>query len=66
MTLRIYKKNENEFFKHLRLKFKFLSGCAESDGGFKKREGVKGKGLLQGEETELCERMRKKFGRGVV
>ena len=23
MTLRIYKKNENKFFKHLRLKFKF-------------------------------------------
>ena len=42
MTLRIYKKNENEFFKHLRLKFKFLSGCAESDGGFKKRDGVRG------------------------
>jgi len=35
-------------------------------GGFRSEMGVKGKGLLQGEETELCERMREKFGRGVV
>jgi len=34
--------------------------------GFRSEMGVKGKGLLQGEETELCERMREKFGRGVV
>ena len=34
--------------------------------GFRGEMGVKGKGLLQGEETELCERMREKFGRGVV
>ena len=35
-------------------------------GGFRSEMGVKGKGLLQGEETELCERMRNKFGKGVV
>jgi len=35
-------------------------------GGFKSEMGVKGKGLLQGEETELCERMRNKFGKGVI
>jgi glycosyltransferase involved in cell wall biosynthesis len=34
--------------------------------GFRSEMGVKGKGLLQGEETELCERVREKFGRGVV
>ena len=34
--------------------------------GFRSEMGVKGRGLLQGEETELCERMREKFGRGVV
>ena len=28
--------------------------------------GIKGRRMLQGGETELCERMRKKFGRGVV
>lgn len=28
--------------------------------------GVKGKERLQGEETELCERMRRKFGKSVV
>lgn len=33
---------------------------------FQSEMGVKGKGQLQGEETELCERMRKKFGRGVI
>jgi GT2 family glycosyltransferase len=35
-------------------------------GGFRSEMGVKGKTLLQGEETELCERMRNKFGKGVV
>ncbi|MGB2727141.1 MAG: glycosyltransferase [Halobacteriota archaeon] len=35
-------------------------------GGFRGEMGVRGKGLLQGEETELCERMREKFGRGVI
>lgn len=36
-------------------------------GGFRTEMGVKGRrGLLQGEETELCERMRERFGQGVV
>jgi len=35
-------------------------------GGFRSEMGVKGKGQLQGEETELCDRMRKKFGKGVI
>jgi glycosyltransferase involved in cell wall biosynthesis len=35
-------------------------------GGFRSEMGVKGKGQLQGEETEICERMRKKFGKGVM
>ena len=30
-------------------------------GGFRGEMGVKGKGILQGEETELCERMRGKL-----
>ena len=36
-------------------------------GGFNsKMGGIKGKRMLQGGETELCERMRKKYGRGVI
>ncbi len=36
-------------------------------GGFNpEMGGIKGKSMLQGGETELCDRMRKKFGRGVV
>jgi len=34
--------------------------------GFRNEIGVKGKKLLQAEETELCERMREKFGKGVI
>ena len=34
--------------------------------GFRSEMGVKGEGLLQGEETELCERMSNKFGKGVI
>jgi len=44
----------------------FKADVLNALGGFKSEMGVKGKGLLQGEETELCERMRGKFGRGVV
>jgi hypothetical protein len=44
----------------------FKREVLRSLGGFKSEMGVKGKGLLQGEETELCERMREKFGKGVV
>jgi glycosyltransferase involved in cell wall biosynthesis len=35
-------------------------------GGFRSEMGVKGSGQLQGEETEICERMREKFGKGVI
>lgn len=44
----------------------FKADVLKALGGFRSEMGVKGKGLLQGEETELCERMREKFGRGVV
>jgi len=44
----------------------FKADVLKALGGFRGEMGVKGKGLLQAEETELCERMREKFGRGVV
>ncbi len=44
----------------------FKADVIKALDGFRGEMGVKGKGLLQGEETELCERMRKKFGKGVV
>ena len=44
----------------------FKTEVLKALGGFKTEMGVKGKGLLQGEETELCERMRNKFGKGVI
>ncbi|MEA3485991.1 MAG: glycosyltransferase family 2 protein [Candidatus Aerophobetes bacterium] len=52
----------NTFGSNLSFKAEVLKAL----GGFRSEMGVKGKGLLQGEETELCERMREKFGRGVV
>jgi glycosyltransferase involved in cell wall biosynthesis len=44
----------------------FKADVLKALGGFRGEMGVKGRGLLQGEETELCERMRKTFGKGVV
>ena len=44
----------------------FKADVVRELGGFRSEMGVKGKGLLQGEETELCERMRNKFGKGVI
>lgn len=44
----------------------FKTEVLKALGGFKTEMGVKGKGLLQGEETELCDRMRNKFGKGVI
>ncbi|MFP3910332.1 MAG: glycosyltransferase [Archaeoglobaceae archaeon] len=35
-------------------------------GGFNPDFGVKGKGQLQAEEAELCDRVRKRFDRGVI
>jgi len=52
----------NTFGSNLSFKAEVLKAL----GGFRGEMGVKGKGLLQGEETELCERMREKFGKGVV
>ncbi len=52
----------NTFGSNLSFKAEVLKAL----GGFRGEMGVKGKGQLQGEETELCERMREKFGRGVV
>ena len=52
----------NTFGSNLSFKAEVLKAL----GGFRSEMGVKGKGLLQGEETELCERMREKFGKGVV
>lgn len=44
----------------------FKTDVLKALGGFRSEMGVKGKGLRQAEETELCERMKGKFGRGVV
>ena len=44
----------------------FKAGVLRKLGGFRGERGVRGKGLLQGEETELCERMREKFGKSVI
>lgn len=44
----------------------FKADVLRESCGFRNVMGVKGKGLLQGEETELCERMRNKFGKGVI
>ena len=46
----------------------FKANVIKALGGFKREMGIKeGKrGFLQGEEVELCARMRHKFGRGVI
>ena len=44
----------------------FKRDVLEKLGGFRSGMGVKGRGQLQGEETELCDRMSKKFGKGVI
>ena len=44
----------------------FRSDVLKALGGFRGEMGVKAKGQLQGEETEICDRMRDKFGRGVI
>jgi glycosyltransferase involved in cell wall biosynthesis len=44
----------------------FRSDVLRALGGFRSEIGFKGKGLLQSEETEICERMRKIYGRGVI
>ncbi len=44
----------------------FRSDVLKALGGFRSEMGFKGKSLLQGEETEICDRMRNKFGKGVT
>lgn len=58
----------NTFGSNISFKAEVLKalGGFKSEFGFRSDLGEKGKGLLQGEETELCERMREKFGRGVA
>ena len=44
----------------------FKTCALKSIGGFSKKVGIKGKRLLQGEEAEICMRLRRKFGKGVI
>jgi glycosyltransferase involved in cell wall biosynthesis len=44
----------------------FNSDVLKTLGGFRGEMGVKAKGQLQGEETEICDRMRDKFGKCVI
>lgn len=44
----------------------FRSDVIKKMGGFKSEMGLRGAGQIQGEEAEFCERMREKFGKGVI
>lgn len=44
----------------------FRAEVLDALGGFRGEMGVRGSGALQGEETEMCVRMKKKFGKGVM
>lgn len=44
----------------------FRSDVLRALGGFRGEMGVKAKGQLQSEETEICDRMKEKFGKGVI
>jgi len=44
----------------------FRAEVLDALGGFRGEMGVRGGGALQGEETEMCARMKKKFGKGVM
>jgi glycosyltransferase involved in cell wall biosynthesis len=44
----------------------FRSDVLRALGGFRGEMGVKAKGQLQSEETEICDRMKDKFGKGVI
>jgi len=44
----------------------FRTEVLDALGGFRGEMGVRGSGALQGEETEMCVRMKKKFGKGVM
>jgi GT2 family glycosyltransferase len=44
----------------------FKADVIRALNAFRNESGMKGEGLLQGAETELCQRMRERFGKGVV
>lgn len=44
----------------------FRSDVLSALGGFRSEMGVRAKGQLQSEETEICDRMKDKFGKGVI
>ncbi|RZB29529.1 MAG: glucosyl-dolichyl phosphate glucuronosyltransferase [Candidatus Argoarchaeum ethanivorans] len=44
----------------------FRTEVLDALGGFRGEMGVRGSGALQGEETEICVRMKARFGRGVM
>jgi len=44
----------------------FRAEVLDALGGFRGEMGVKGSGALQGEETEMCVRMKERFGKGVM
>lgn len=44
----------------------FRKEVFEALGGFREDTGMKGGGQLQGAETELCDRMRREYGQGVM
>jgi len=44
----------------------FKSDVLRALGGFRGEMGFKAKGQLQSEETEICDRMKDKFGKGVM
>jgi glucosyl-dolichyl phosphate glucuronosyltransferase len=44
----------------------FKTDVLKALGGFRSEMGFHGKGMLQSEETEFCDRMKKTFGKGVT
>jgi len=44
----------------------FRTEVLDALGGFRGEMGVRGSGALQGEETEMCVRMKERFGKGVM
>lgn len=44
----------------------FRAEVLDELGGFRGEMGVRGSGALQGEETEMCARMKRQFGKGVM
>lgn len=44
----------------------FRAEVLDALGGFRSEMGIRGSGALQGEETEICVRMKERFGKGVM